>query len=98
MCILIYVQLILGRNDKVKIVKDWNHSERAEEDQDRTKDPKQKRKCSVEESVSNSVKKEAFLQDLINIFRADQGHGVLWGVDKDVDLVDEPYGQGVAEE
>jgi len=55
MSIFIYVHFSLGTNHKVKIVKHWNHSERAQEDQDRAKYPKQKRKCSAEESVSNSV-------------------------------------------
>ncbi|OMO61958.1 hypothetical protein CCACVL1_23121 [Corchorus capsularis] len=93
--LLLVVDII--RKHKVKIIKHRHQSDRAQENKHGPENPKQKRKGSVEEPIADSVQKETLFQQLGDVVRSDNAGGVRRGVDKDVDLVNEPDGQRVAE-
>ncbi|KAL7001848.1 hypothetical protein U1Q18_002996 [Sarracenia purpurea var. burkii] len=94
------VQFPLGIwENEVKIVKDRDHRDGAQENEDRPENPEEERERGVEEPVADGVEREAFLEEVGDVVRRDGGAVVVLGtVDEEVDLVHEANGESVADE
>ena len=86
----------VGAN-KVEIIKHRNHGNRANEDQNRAKNPEEHRQGSVEEAVADGVENKAFVEEIGDVIGGDSG-GAGRNVDQNIGLIYESDGEGMAEE
>lgn len=79
------------------VVKQWHHCEKTQETQQWPKEPKQKRKCEVKNSIARRVQTAALLQKMRGLLRRHYRLWVLKRANQDVHLVQKRYGHGVTE-
>lgn len=85
------------RTNHVEIIKHGHHRNRANEDQNRAKNPKEHGEGSVEEAVADGVENESFIKEIGDVIGG-YGGGAGGNVDENIDLIDESDREGMAKE
>lgn len=86
----------MGTND-VEIIKNRHHRNRANEDQNRAKNPEEHREGGVEEAVADGVENKSFIKEIRDVIGG-YGGSAWRNVDENIDLIDESDGEGMAKE